>query len=281
MPSVWPRTYHLSCNKEAIFSKDLAQEPDIPVDGQIRRMMPNHVELLRLFWGSHYCDSDWLFSPPADVVLEWLSDTNTRIWGFSYKDMLLATLMFRRLAEKPWSIMSVDCICVHRDARGQGLTAMLLENVIYQGARMGWLQDKQPFTILGFREGASLLHNLVPPLAKAKYAWCVGLAPPLSMKEETMHLSVEGTKVILYNTWRRCFPHEKEQWEVCWVSGKGHISLSLLRSVVPNNIQLWLSSLYIDFSQEKGGSWSQSEGDLLLECWGRPISLTDLPYRHF
>ena len=262
---------------------DLAQKPDVPVDGEIRRMMPNHVELLRLFWGSHYCEADWLFNPPADVVTDWLADTNIRIWGFSYKDMLLATLMFRRLAEKPWSIMSVDCICVHRDARGQGLTAMLLENVIYQGARMGWLQEGQPFTVLGFREGASLLHNLVPPLAKGRYSWCVGLAPPLR-KESVLQLSVEGTKVILYNTWRITYPNEKEQWEVCWVSGKGNVSLSLLRAAVPNNIQLWLSSVYIDFSRvetkEKEG-WLPSDGDLLLECWGRPISLTGMPYRHF
>jgi hypothetical protein len=281
MPSVWPRTYHLSCNKEAVFSIDLAQKPDVPVDGEIRRMMPNHVQLLRLFWGTHYCEADWMFNPPADVILEWLKDTNTRIWGFSYKDMLLATLMFRRLSEKPWSVMSVDCICVHRNARGQGLTAMLLENVIYQGARMGWLKEGQPFTILGFREGASLLHNLVPPLAKANYAWCVGAGPPLTTKEETMFLSIEGTKVIVYNTWRSCFPYEKEQWEVCWIFGKGRVSLSLLRLAVPNNIQLWLSSLYIDFSREELEGWSLSEGDLLLECWGRPISLTSMPYRHF
>ena len=80
------------------------------------------------------------------------------------------------------------------------------------------------------------------------------------------------------------YPNEKEQWEVCWVSGKGNVSLSLLRAAVPNNIQLWLSSVYIDFSrvetQDKDG-WSPSDGDLLLECWGRPISLTGMPYRHF
>ena len=262
---------------------DLVKKPDVPVDGEIRRMMPNHVELVRLFWGSHYCDSDWLFSPPADTVLEWLSDTNTRIWGFSYKDMLLATLMFRRLAEKPWSIMSVDCICVHRDVRGQGLTAMLLENVIYQGARMGWLQEGQPFTVLGFRESAGLLHNLVPPLAKGRYTWCVGGAPALLDKKDQIQLNIEGTKIIIFNTWRLTYPLEKEQWEVCWVSGKGRISLSILKSVIPNNIQLWLSSLYIDFSkestEEKKG-WSESD-ELLLECWGRPISLSSMPYRHF
>ena len=168
MTSLWPRTYQLSCNPTAVFSKDLAKEPQIPKDGYIRRMNLDHIELLRLFWGNHYCDSDWMFVPPADVISDWLSDNNVRIWGYSHKDMLMATLMFRRIGEDPWTTMSVDCICVHRDVRGKGLTAMMLENLFLQGSNMGWLRDNEAFTILGYREtpAGNLLHDLVPPFVK-------------------------------------------------------------------------------------------------------------------
>jgi hypothetical protein len=111
----------------------------------------NHVELLRLFWGNHYCETDWMFVPPADVVGDWLFDNNVRIWGYSHNDMLLATLMFRRIGEDPWTTMSVDCICVHRDVRGRGRTAMLLENVILQGFNMDGYVRKMllPFLVIG------------------------------------------------------------------------------------------------------------------------------------
>jgi hypothetical protein len=286
MTSVWPRTYQLSCNPTAIFSKDLAKEPQIPKDGYIRRMNLNHIELLRLFWGNHYCDSDWMFVPPADVVSDWLSDNNVRIWGYSHNDMLMATLMFRRLGEDPWTIMSVDCICVHRDVRGKGLTAMMLENLILQGSNMGWLRDNEAFTILGYREtpAGNLLHDLVPPLRKEKYIWTTGQASPIKKEERILHLNMKGTKVILFNTWRRTFPGGKEQWEVCWIEKNGGY-LSALAEVCPNNIQIWVSSLYIDFdleSAEEKKGWTEAEGFLLLECWGRPLKkLQNMPYMHF
>ena len=285
MPSVWNRVYQLSCNSNAIFSKKLAQPPQIPVDGTIRRMLPEHNKLLRLFWGTHYCDNDWLFTPPAITVDIWLTDNNVRIWGYSHNDMLLATLMFRRLAEKPWSIMSVDCICVHRDVRGKALTAMLLENVIYQGANMRWLEEGKPFSILGFRESAttSMLHDLVPPFKKEKYIWSEGKSPAIEKGQQTLHFNIGGTKIILFNTWRQTFPGGKEQWEICWISQqKGN--LTALREVCPSNIQIWVSSLYIDFMLEPEKDrigWSTAEGWLLLECWGTPPSMSMLPYTHF
>ena len=286
MPSVWPRVYQLSCNPKAVFSKDLAQPPQIPVDGSIRRMLPQHVELLRIFWGNHYCESDWLFTPPTEIVDGWLNDNNIRIWGYSHKDMLLATLMFRRLAEKPWSIMSVDCICVHRDVRGKALAAILLENVIYQGTNMRWLEEGKPFSILGFREsaGGSLLHDLVPHFKKEKYIWSMGKSPAAMKSQQLLHFNIDGTKVIAFNTWRRTFPGSVEQWEVCWVSKPGRCSLASLREVCPNNIQIWVSSLYIDFmlepEKERVG-WETAEGYILLECWGRPPPMSTLPYMHF
>ena len=286
--SVWPRTYHLSCNPDAIFSENLATKPLVPEGGYIRRMNINHVELLRLFWGNHYCETDWMFVPPADVVGDWLSDNNVRIWGYSHNDMLLATLMFRRIGEDPWTTMSVDCICVHRDVRGRGLTAMLLENVILQGFNMRWLRGKDAFTILGYREtpADNLLHNLVPPLRKEQYIWSTaGGGPVLKKGQRILHLNIQGTKVILFNTWRQTFPAGKEQWEICWIQKHNKISLSALLRGCPSNIQIWVSSLYIDFhlesAKEKEG-WNKSEGYLLLECWGRPLpNLLNMPYTHF
>ena len=284
--SVWPRTYHLSCNPNAVFSSELAQPPSVPEGGYIRRINLNHVELLRLFWGNHYCETDWMFVPPADVVADWLSDNNVRIWGYSHNDMLLATLMFRRIGEDPWTIMSVDCICVHRDVRGRGLTAMLLENVILQGYNMRWLRDKDAFTILGYREtpAGSLLRDIVPPLKKEHYIWALGRGPAIKKGQRILHLNVQGTKVILFNTWRQTFPGGKEQWEICWIQKRG-CSLLALAAACPSNIQIWVSSLYIDFelesAKEKEG-WTKSEGVLLLECWGRPLpNLLTMPYTHF
>ena len=285
--SVWPRTYHLSCNPDAVFSADLAKKPLVPEGGYIRRMNMNHIELLRLFWGNHYCETDWIFMPTADVVGDWLSDNNVRIWGYSHNDMLLATLMFRRIGEDPWTTMSVDCICVHRDVRGRGLTAMLLENVILQGYNMGWLREKDAFTILGYREtpAGSLLRDIVPPLRKEKYIWSTtGGGAAIKKGQRILHLNIQGTKVILFNTWRQTFPGGKEQWEICWIQKSG-CSLSALLAGCPSNIQIWVSSLYIDFdlesAKEKEG-WHTSEGFLLLECWGRPLpNLLSLPYTHF
>ena len=286
MPSVWPRVYQLSCSPKAVFDKTLAIPPQIPVDGNIRRMLPHHAELLRIFWGNHYCDSDWLFNPPKETVEDWLNDVNVRIWGYSHNDMLLATLMFRRLAEKPWSIMSVDCICVHRDVRGKALVAMLLENVIYQGYRMEWLEEGKPFSILGSRESVtgSILHNLVPPFKKEKYIWSTGKAPAIEKDQRILHFTINGIKLILFNTWRRTFPKNEEQWEICWVSKPGRCSLATLRDVCPNNIQIWISSLYIDFMLEpekERVDWFVAEGYVLLECWGRPPPMSTLPYMHF
>ena len=285
--SVWPRTYHLSCNPDAVLSADLATKPLVPEGGYIRRMNMNHIELLRLFWGNHYCETDWMFVPPAEVVSDWISDNNVRIWGYSHNDMLLATLMFRRIGEDPWTIMSVDCICVHRDVRGRGLTAMLLENVILQGYNMGWLREKDAFTILGYREtpAGSLLRDIVPPLRKEKYIWSTtGGDAAIKKGQRILHLNIQGTKVILFNTWRQTFPGGKEQWEICWIQKSG-CSLSALLAGCPSNIQIWVSSLYIDFdlesAKEKEG-WHTSEGFLLLECWGRPLpNLLSLPYTHF
>ena len=284
--SVWPRTYHLSCNPDAVFSADLATKPLVPEGGYIRRMNMNHIELLRLFWGNHYCETDWMFVPPAEVVSDWISDNNVRIWGYSHNDMLLATLMFRRIGEDPWTIMSVDCICVHRDVRGRGLTAMLLENVILQGYNMGWLREKDAFTILGYRESpaGSLLRDIVPPLKKEKYIWSIGGGAAIKKGQRILHLNIQGTKVILFNTWRQTFPGGKEQWEICWIQ-KRSCSLSALLAACPSNIQIWVSSLYIDFdlesAKEKEG-WNTSEGILLLECWGRPLpNLLTMPYTHF
>ena len=284
--SVWPRTYHLSCNPDAVFSAELAQPPSVPEGGYIRRINMNHVELLRLFWGNHYCENDWMFVPPADVVSDWLSDNNVRIWGYSHNDMLLATLMFRRIGEDPWTILSVDCICVHRDVRGRGLTAMLLENVILQGYNMRWLRDKEAFTILGYREtpAGGLLRDIVPSLRKEQYIWSVGRGPAIKKGQRILHLNVQGTKVILFNTWRQTFPGGKEQWEICWIQKRG-CSLSALAAACPNNIQIWVSSLYIDFELESAKEkecWTKSEGFLLLECWGRPLpNLLTMPYTHF
>jgi hypothetical protein len=162
---------------------------------------------------------------------------------------------------------------------------MMLENLILQGSNMGWLRDNEAFTILGYREtpAGNLLHDLVPPLRKEKYIWTTGQAPSIKKEERILHLNVKGTKVILFNTWRRTFPGGKEQWEVCWI--QQFCSLSALAEVCPNNIQIWVSSLYIDFdlesADEKKG-WTEAEGFLLLECWGRPLKkLQNMPYMHF
>jgi hypothetical protein len=160
---------------------------------------------------------------------------------------------------------------------------MLLENVIYQGANMRWLQAGKPFSILGCREsaGTSMLHDLVPPLKKEKYIWSEGKSPAIKKGQQTLHFNIGGTKIILFNTWRQTFPGGKEQWEINWVSKPG-CSLASLREVCPNNIQIWVSSMYIDFMLEKERvGWSFNEGWLLLECWGRPPPMNILPYTHF
>jgi hypothetical protein len=165
---------------------------------------------------------------------------------------------------------------------------MLLENVILQGFNMGWLREKDAFTILGYREtpADNLLHNLVPPLRKEHYIWSAGChGPAIKKGQQILHLNIQGTKVILFNTWRQTFPGGKEQWEICWIQKQNGCSLSALALACPSNIQIWVSSLYIDFdlesAKEKEG-WTTSEGVLLLECWGRPLpNLLSLPYTHF
>jgi len=88
---------------------------------------------------------------------------------------------------------------------------MLLENVILQGYNMGWLREKDAFTILGYRESpaGSLLRDIVPPLKKEKYIWSTGGDAAIKKGQRILHLNIQGTKVILFNTWRQTFPGER------------------------------------------------------------------------
>jgi hypothetical protein len=286
---VWQRIYHLSCNEKAVFDSSLAVEPSVPVGGFIRRCNTDHTKLLQLFWGAHYCETDWFFAPTDKQVNEWL--TNSLIWGYSHNGMLLATLMLRRISENPWTTMSVDCICIHRQARGMGLTTMMIENVIYQASRLGWLSAGKGFTILGTREihYDSLLSGLVPSLRVDSYVWCEGISAPLSkgLSHLTVDFGLKGNEnhVILFNTWRQTFPGDKEQWEVCYANIRSPTKelMDVFYTKLPSNIQVWISSMYVDSSlfTVTSETWKKSESKIALECWGRPVPMARLPYTHF
>uniref|UniRef100_A0A6C0BJL7 N-acetyltransferase domain-containing protein n=1 Tax=viral metagenome TaxID=1070528 RepID=A0A6C0BJL7_9ZZZZ len=278
---VWSRVYHLSGNPNAVFDKSLAVKPVIPAGGQIRRFMPNHLPLLKLFWGTHYCESDWIFMPPDSQINDWISDTNCRIWGYSENDELIATLMLRRISEVPNNLLSVDCICVQRGHRGKGYVTKLLEHLIWQAHTMEWLQHEKPFTIIGIRESSSSskLSNIVEPVHVAPYVYCNGLNVPVQKGKRNLNFQFPKGGCVIFNTWRILFPGGMEQWEVCWCAG--NISLDELRKVLPSNIQVWCSADKIQSQDPLEEGWKKSDYNSIFECWGQPPVLDLIPYMHF
>jgi hypothetical protein len=285
-PRFWSRFSMQACDENATFKKENVIKPDIPEGGYIRRLNTDHIDLLDLFWGVQYGGSDWYFAPKKEQIQEWLTDSNCRIYGYSHNDMLLITLMVRKLTEKPWNVLSVDCICVHRQARGNGLTSMMLDYMVLQAYNMRWLEDKTKFSVIGVREistNSSLLAGIVKPLGIYKYIWTEsGKAKPVVNGERMLHLNIGTSRLIIFNTWRKTFPSNKEQWEVCWNRGK--IPLDTLLTILPSNIQIWISSMYIDFTLEdetKLKGYEKCDGFISVECCGRPAKIMDIPYCHF
>jgi hypothetical protein len=276
---VWSRGIHLCNNPNAIFDKSIIRTLQLPAGSQIRRFMPNHLPLLKYFWGTHYCEEDWIFMPPDQQIHDWITDSNCRIWGFSENDELVATLMLRKISEVPQIILSVDCICVKRGARGKGYVSILIEHLLKQAFNMEWLVDQKPFTIIGVRESStkSFLSGIVPPMLTSTYAWTNGLNTPVPKKKKNLNFRFPAGGVVIYNTWRVTFPSNEEQWDVCWC--KGQVTLDELRKVLPSNIQVWCSSNQIPYNGEEG--WTASSYYSIFECWGQPPSLDLIPYMHF
>jgi len=282
---VWDRFYHLCCNKDATFDASLVKKTTLIEGGYIRRIKPEHKELLQEFWGSQYCDSDWIFQPSSQQIDEWIADDNCRIWAYSQNDHCMATVMIRRLAQKPWPILSVDCIAVYRPERGKGLTAVMLDHLLFQATSIGWLQDKKPFTILGMRETPLpfSLGGFVPYLRADRYAWAAGnqRLEPIARGQKKLVLRLyTGAQVHIYNSWRQTFPGSIEQWEVCWA--KGVVTLAEIKAVCPPNIHLWVSSAFVSMpNNDTETGWNFGGGYTIVECLGRPPAFDKLPYMHY